>query len=193
MKRSLKVLITALFLSLFLLQVAARSLAAKPQTQTAAAEAAAAIQAIRQQYVAINKNTRRYKKIKRELSGFSLEGGEMVAYFDGRVTVKIVANHYGEGGKALEEYYYSNGKLIFVYRKDSTYNRPLSGRVVKTTESRFYFQNDRLLRWVNEEGKQVAPATDEFKQRQDEYLESSSKFLNGARSKSSTIEAEGRM
>lgn len=151
--------------------------------------AADPIQTIRKQYAAINKGVRRYKKVKKELSGFSLEGGELIAYFHGPAIVKIVANHFGESGRASEEYYYRNGKLIFVFRKDYRYDRPMSGKVVSTQENRFYFQNDRLLRWVNEDGKQIAPTIDEFKQKQDEYLESSSKFLDGARSKNATIEA----
>ncbi len=159
------------------------------QIAVASPETADSLQSIRQQYAAINKRVRKYRKVKKELSGFSLEGGEMVAYFDGPAIVKIVANHYGEGGRSVEEYYYANGKLIFVYRKDLTYNTPLSGRVVKTLENRFYFQNDRLIRWINEAGKPVAPGTDEYRQKQDEHLETSSKFITAARSKNSTIEA----
>jgi hypothetical protein len=147
------------------------------------------VQTIRQQYAAINKGLAKYKKVKKKLSGFSVEGGELVAYLDGPAVVKIVANHYGEGGKATEEYYYSKGKLIFVYRKDYHYDKPLSGKVVRTEENRFYFENDRLIRWINEPGKQVAPGTAEYWQKQDQYLQTSNKFLNGVRSKDLTIEA----
>ena len=157
--------------------------AGKPQTPDP-------IPSIRKQYAAINKQARRYRKVKKELSGFSLEGGELTAYFNGPAIVKIVANHYGESGKALEEYYYRNGKLIFVLRRDQQYDQPMSGKVVRTQESRFYFQNDRLIRWLNEKGRPVASGTADYQQKQDEYLETSSKFLSGARSKDSTIAAE---
>lgn len=150
----------------------------------------AAIASIRQQYAAINKRLGRYRQVRKELSGFSLEGGELVAYFDGQSVVKIVANHYGESGSAFEEYYYVGGKLIFVFRKDQTYDRPLSGKVVRTEESRFYFESDRLIRWIGEKGKQVSLGTDEAQQKLKDYLETSGKFLAGARSKSATIEAE---
>ena len=193
MTPSRKVQIAWLCLSIFLSQSVEGNSGPYLQIDVGSSQTAATIQAIRLQYAAINKGARRYRKVKKVLSGFSLEGGEMIAYFDGTAIVKIVANHFGEMGRASEEYYYSNGKLIFVYRKDYRYNRPMSGKVVATRESRFYFQNDRLIRWINEDGKQVAPTTDEFKQQQDEYLESSGKFLTGARSKSATIEAEGRM
>jgi len=145
-------------------------------------------QSIRQQYAAINKRAPRYKKVKKELSGFSTEGGALVAYFDGPAVVKIAVTYYGEGGRANEEYYYQNGKLIFVYRKESTYDKPLSARVVKTKENRFYFQNNRLIRWINETGKEVSPGV-EYQKEQDEYLATSNKFLIAAGSKNPTIEA----
>jgi hypothetical protein len=177
MKRTLTVSLVALFLSSVLSNVAAgRNAVADP------------VQTIRQQYAAINKGLTKYKKVKKKLSGFSLEGGDLVAYLDGPAVVKIVANHYGEGGKATEEYYYWKGKLIFVYRKDYHYDKPMSGKVVRTEENRFYFDNGRLIRWINESGKPVASDTTEYQQKQDENLETSNKFLEGARSKNFTIE-----
>jgi hypothetical protein len=182
MKRSMAVSLVALILSLFLPPLAGSTLAGNPQTPDP-------IQSIRQQYAAINQRQGRYKKVKKELSGFSLEGGDLIAYFDGAAIVKIVANHYAEGGKVTEEYYYWNGKLIFVFRKDQRYNKPLSGKVVRTEENRFYFENDRLIRWLNETGKQVPSGADEYAQNQDEYLKTSTKFVDGVHSKNSTIEA----
>lgn len=124
------------------------------------------IQSIRQHYAAINKRVGRYKKVKKELSGFSTEGGELIAYFEGPAVMKIAAAYYGESGRAGEEYYYQDGKLIFVYRKDSTYDKPLSGKVVKTEENRFYFENSRLIKWINENGKEVSPGGSEYKNKQ---------------------------
>lgn len=184
MKRILKVLLAALALTPAVVHVGGSCLAASvPQTTDPT-------QAIRQQYAAINKQARRYRKIKKQLSGFSLEGGELTAYFDGSSIVKIVANHYGESGRALEEYYYQDGKLIFVFRRDQQYDKPLSGKVLRTQENRFYFQNDRLVRWLNENGRPVAPGTTDFEQKKDDYLKTSGKFLSGARSKEPTIEAD---
>ena len=74
----------------------------------------------------------------------------------------------GESGKAVEEYYYRDGKLIFVYRKESTYDQPLSGKLVSTKENRFYFTNDKLIRWIDENGKQVATDSSEYQEKQKE-------------------------
>jgi hypothetical protein len=154
----------------------------------ASAQTTDAVQSIRKQYAAINQRGARYRKVRKELSGFSAEGGRLMAYLDGTTIVKITASYYGETGKADEEYYYQDGKLIFVYRKESTYSRPMSGKVIRTSENRFYFQNDQLIKWLDENGKEVS-AGPEFKNEQDELLATSNKFLIGVRSKNQTIEA----
>ena len=147
-----------------------------------------AIQAIRQQYAAINRGAAKYKKVKKELLGFSAEGGELVAYFSGPSIVKITATFYGEMGRATDEFYYSNDKLIFVFRKHSHYGAPLSGKVVRTTENRYYFKDDKLIRWIGEDGKQVSSSAPEFSQGEARVLASSKQFTEGARSTNPTIE-----
>lgn len=146
------------------------------------------IQAIRQQYANINRNAAKYQKVKKELLGFSAEGGELVAYFSGPSIVKITATFFGEMGRATDEYYYLNDKLIFVFGKHSHYRAPLTGKVVRTTEDRYYFKDDKLIRWIDEKGKQIASSTSEFAEKQAEHLATSKQFTEGARSKSPTIE-----
>ena len=189
MKR-LKLRLAVPLISVLLLAVAGNGFAANFQLVGSNPQTTRQLQSIRKQYLAINKRVARYKKVKKELSGFSLEGGEMVAYFDGPAIVKIVANHYGETGKSLEEYYFANEKLIFVYFKESRYSQPLSGKVVHSYENRFYFAEDRLIHWSNSRGRPAPNGIADYQQKQDEYLEASRKFLAGARSKATTIEAE---
>src|SRR4028119_1471682 len=112
------------------------------------------IPAIRRRYAAINQNLKKYRVVKKELSGFSTESGELTAYFDGAAIVKIAVINSGEMNSFFEEFYYLNEKLIFVYRKQEIYDQPMS-KVVKTKENRFYFNDGQLIRWVNENGKQV--------------------------------------
>jgi len=190
MRPTLKLLLAVPFISAFLLSVVGNGIAANSQIVGSNPQTTRQIQSIRRQYAAINKRVGRYKKVKKELSGFSLEGGEMVAYFDGPTIVKIVATYYGESGKSLEEYYFENEKLIFVYRKESRYNRPFSGKVVHSYENRFYFAKDRLIDWRNSMGRPAPNGTADYQEKQDEFLETARKFLEGARSKAATIEAE---
>jgi hypothetical protein len=149
----------------------------------------ATIPSIRQRYVAINRSVRKYKKVKKELSGFSVEGGELVAYFNGPQIVKIAVTYFGETGRAIEEYYYWNEKLIFVFRRDYTYDKPMSGKVVSTEANRFYFSNDRLIRWIDQNGKARSLGGSDYQGRQQELLETSNKFLKAARSPVPVIEA----
>jgi hypothetical protein len=148
------------------------------------------IETIRQRYTQINRNAPNYRKVKKNLSGFSAEGGEMIAYFHGPTVMKIVATYFGESGKATEEFYYWDGNLIFVLRKDSRYSKPLSGKVVATTEDRFYFNNDKLIRWIDEHGKQVAADSADYTENQSDHLKTAKQLSEGARSKNPTIEAD---
>lgn len=148
-----------------------------------------AVNSIRQHYAQINRSAGLYKKVKKELSGFSAEGGELLAYFHGPSVMKMVATYFGEGGRAFEEYYFWNGKLIFVLQTDLRYDKPLSGKVVKKAENRFYFSDDKLIRWIDENSKEVASEKAEYAEKQKEYLDSSKQFSDGARGKSATIES----
>jgi len=137
------------------------------------------VESIRQRYANINTKVATYRKVKKDLSGFSAEGGELVAYFHGPSIMKMVATFYGEMGRAVEEYYYWKGELIFVFRQESRYDKPLSGKVVSKKESRFYFAEDKLVRWIDENGKQSEPT----ESAESQYLKSSKEFSAAAQSK----------
>lgn len=169
--------------------VAVMALFGGPACSETSAQATDPIQTIRRQYATINRHAAKYRKFKEELSGFSAEGGELLAYLNGSSIVKISATFYGELGRATDEFYYSNDKLIFIFRKQSFYRRPLSGKIVRTSENRYYFKDDKLIRWIDEEGKQVSATAPEFPQVEARLLASSKEFVEGARSKNAVIEA----
>ena len=99
-----------------------------------------------------------------------------------------VATFLGETGKAIEEYYYWNGQLIFVFRTEQRYSQPLSGKVVEKKESRLYFTNEKLLKWIDESGQEVPAESTAFAEKQNECLKGSKQFSDGARSAHPTIE-----
>jgi hypothetical protein len=78
---------------------------------------------------------------------------------------------------------------MFVYRKQDTYSKPMSGKVVKTQETRFYFADGELVRWLDEKGKRVPRDDSEFVEQKEKYLNNSKVFLAAARSEKATIEA----
>lgn len=147
------------------------------------------ITSIRERYAAVNKNLSKYRVVKKELSGFSTEGGELVAYFDGASVVKMAATYFGEMGRSLEEFYYRGGELVFVFQRRETYDAPMSGKVSKKVEERFYFAGGRLIRWLDHRGRAVAQGRGEYREAQARHLDSSRRFVEGALSKNSTIEA----
>jgi hypothetical protein len=147
------------------------------------------VETIRQHYANINKNVPLYRRVKKNLSGFSGEGGELIAYFHGPSVMKMVATFFGETGKAVEEYYFWNGKLVFVFSTDSRYDKPLSGKVSKKTENRYYFKDDKLIKWLGEDGKEVASDSTEYASKQTDYLKTAKQLAQGANSKSPTIES----
>ena len=182
MKRTLKVLPLAISVALVVLgSVTISPALANPQ-------AADPIASIRQQYAAINKRAPRLRKVKKELSGFSTEGGELVAYFDGKAIVKMMATYFGETGRTVEEFYYQDGKLIFTFLKVLKYSEPLSGKVVSTSVERFYFKDDQLIKWLDTDNKQVETSNPDYAAKQAEYLEYSGKFQSAARSRARTLE-----
>jgi hypothetical protein len=65
----------------------------------------------------------------------------------------------------------------------------LSGKVVSTAEERFYFNNNQLVRWIDQDKKQVEASNSDYAAKQAEYLDFSSHFLSAARSKTRTLEA----
>ena len=148
------------------------------------------IETIRQHYASINKNVPLYRRVKKNLSGFSGEGGELVAFFHGPSVMKMIATFYGEMGKAVEEYYFWNGQLIFVFRTDNNYDKPVSGKVIKKTESRFYFKDDKLIKWLAEDGKEMTSDSKEYAGKQTDYLKTAKLLTEGANSKSATVESQ---
>jgi asparagine N-glycosylation enzyme membrane subunit Stt3 len=181
MKKALIVFVVSLFAVSGLADVSGRASAGSSQEKDS-------ISFIRARYTAINKNLAKYRALKKELSGFSTEGGELTAYFDGPRLVKIATTNNGETNSFFEEFYYSNDELIFVYRKQEIYDEPMS-KVVKTKESRFYFSGGKLIRWINENGKQVGAGNSQYPERQIHYLAASKLFTAGARSRGPVVEA----
>jgi hypothetical protein len=104
---------------------------------------------IRAQFAEIEREAPTYRRTTHELQGFSLEGGKLVGFYRGSELRKLAAHHYGESGEATEEYYFSNGRPVFIYVVDSRYDELLSGRVRYRTEDRYYFDGGRLVRRVH--------------------------------------------
>jgi hypothetical protein len=147
---------------------------------------------IRNEYARIKGELSKVKLESVELEGYSAEGGVAKAWRDasGRF-VFLRVELYGESGKAFEEYYYRNGSLIFAFRQSYRYNvpfnvtpevakeigvEPFDDKKTKILEDRYYFHENRMIRWVNEEKKDVDVKSREFKEAEKELVEFSAEI-----------------
>lgn len=152
------------------------------------------ISQIRKEYQAIRDTLPTLRKQAIELSGYSADGGAATAYRDGKNNIRLIrVELYGESGKEFEEYYYRNGMLIFAFYESHQYNVPYyvteetakdAGGVAfdpkKTlvTEGRYYFDKGKMIRWLNEEKKEVGISTKEFKDAGTDVLKFSNELLD---------------
>lgn len=124
-----------------------------PARQAAAVDSLeAAIGRIRQRYAGIQRDLPRYRCRTLSLDGFSAEGGELQACYDGAALRKLTARYFGESGRAEEQYFVWGDHVDFVFRQTERYTAPLSGRVATREEQRFYFVEGKLVRWVGPDG-----------------------------------------
>lgn len=140
-------------------------------------DAGAQVKHIREVCAATEKTLKGSKQVKREIIGQSTEGGELTAYLRGAEVVKLEALYLGETGKATEEYYLEGGRVVFVLRVDSTYDKPLSGVVKSRTEERFYFADEKLVRWLDEKQQPVPLPSAKGDERAQELLASARMLL----------------
>lgn len=102
----------------------------------------------------------------------SAEGGHAIAYYADSNDLKLIElTWFGENGKRIIEYYFDNQNLIFSFVREFDYNRPIywdeekakemgDNEVYdpkKTTikEDRYYFENEQLFLWLDNDGNQV--------------------------------------
>jgi len=132
---------------------------------------------IREKFGAVNYNLNSYKKIKKDLMDESTEGGELEGYFKKEELKKIVTSYYGEMGKLIEEYYFWDNELFFVFTQDYSYNMPMymdGSKVDKIDENRYYIHKNKLIRWLNPNKEKVAKS--KFTKKETEILQNTKKL-----------------
>ena len=130
--------------------------AGPPKPGTDAAEKAVAM--VRARVEATDKNEASYRKVERNLQGYSLEGGVLTGLFKGGEIVRMTARHFGESGKATEEYYLQNGSLIFMLRTDFSYESLRSDKIVRRDQTRYYWNPAGDLVRVIDKNKTLTPS-----------------------------------
>lgn len=114
---------------------------------------------IRKEYAGINADSKKYHLVLKDIMGLSTEGGELKSYYDGNELKKSVLTLFGEMGKTIKEYYFADKQVFFCYERNAGYDKPMymkDMRINKIVEIRYYFNNEKLIRWVGASGKIVS-------------------------------------
>ncbi len=136
---------------------------------------------IRENFKRINEITEWTSVDKRKLNQ-STESGAATYYFLQDKLLKIVAIHFGETGKNIQEFYTKNGLLSFVLEQQYQYNRPITwdSTAMKENndtetfdidkseiiEDRSYFSKGELIRQINNQDCGSPFAEDYLKEEQ---------------------------
>ena len=154
------------------------------------------IRSIRSEYKLINRADKRSTTVERVLPNYSEEGSILTGYYSGSVLRKIEAVFYGETGQAVEEFYFWHGRLIFVLRTDLFYNQPLGMAAARRTDvhgirreqTRFYFNQGKLIRWLDANQTPVATEGITARNREHELLQDARTFISLLRSPANTTQ-----
>jgi hypothetical protein len=130
---------------------------------------------------AINRELPKCQIKKVFIEGYSTEGGQLTRYSKNGQVQKLVARHFGESGRATEEYYFWKVSLFFVLRTDWDYQIMVGqpGAPGKETrrQERFYFQDGKLTRWMSDGNKVNDLTTPAALQVQGDYHQFAREFL----------------
>jgi hypothetical protein len=157
------------------------------------ASADSRISDIRKEYQAIRNVLSTLHQETMELDDYSTEGGVAKAFRDAKGSIRLIrVELYGESGKVFEEYYYRNGLLIFVFYEHHRYNvpfnvsqeaakeigvEPFDPKKTKITEDRYYFDNGTMIKWLDEEKKDIDIQSKEFRDAAKEVIGFSNEML----------------
>lgn len=137
---------------------------------------------IRANFNRINEITEWTSVDKRKLNQ-STEGGAATYYFLQDTLLKVVAIHFGETGKNIQEFYTKNEQLSFIIEQHYQYNRPITWDSTAMKENndtetfdineseiikeRSYFENGVLIRQINNQDCGSPFTEDYLKEEQD--------------------------
>ncbi len=132
---------------------------------------------IKEQYRRIHDHLSSYTKQRIEMNDVSAEGTVAEIYRDDHGAVRLVnVSSFGEMGKGEEAYYYHNDKLFFLYAVTTQYNAPFYAegqfdpKRSKVSRDRYYFVGGTMVRWVDNNHKQVSLTSTAFREKAREIL-----------------------
>jgi hypothetical protein len=96
-------------------------------------------------------------------------------FYTDKILVKAVVTFDGDREDLTSEYYFHNQQLFFVFKKKIEYHKPkwdkeFDPKKKTVLENRFYFENDKLIRWVDSSKKMRKTTDAEFKTKEQQIL-----------------------
>jgi hypothetical protein len=105
----------------------------------------------------------------------SRAGGTIIGYYRDEEIKEIISQHFTDTCRTFTEYYFDDGMLIFILKENYIYNKPASYTEEKAREkgdsawyddrktrleiSRFYFNKNKLIKWVAPNNQEIPDNT----------------------------------
>ncbi len=154
-----------------------------------------AVASIRKEYQLIQQALPALRAETIELEDYALEGADAKAYRDKKGNIRVIkAELFHESGKEFKEFYYKDGVLIFALyvthgynqhpsitpeiAKKEGYEEGFDPKKTSITEDRYYFSGSKMIRWIDENHKEVSPNVQEFKYREQDAINTSLDLLS---------------
>ncbi len=122
---------------------------------------------------AINKNVKKYKKVKKDVADISTEGAEATYYHDQADLKKIYARIYGETFNAVTSLYFENDKPLYIEFRNNRYNTQIGlskpVKVVKVEIKKYFFADGELVKLMVGT-KVIARSSDRYTELRDEII-----------------------
>jgi hypothetical protein len=129
----------------------------------------------------INGKLKKYTK--KQVDNLTSSGsGDITGYYRDEEVKKIVSEHYSDSNRIFSEYYFDEGMLIFIVEQKYEYNAPISytqekarargdsnwydDKKTRLEIDRFYFDKNKLIKWVEDETYEVPVNSSEFLNKQ---------------------------
>ena len=139
------------------------------------------VKEIKQTVVKINSKLNDYTKHQVD-DLTSKEGGDITGYYRDEEVKKIYAQRFGTNSRVFTEYYFDDGLLIYILKQEYLYNKPnnyteavakakgdsvwYDDRKTKLEVSRYFFNDNIMIKWVNSGGVDMPVNTPEFLEKQ---------------------------
>jgi len=102
----------------------------------------------------------------------------IIAYYKGKQLMKIEKNYLGDMAESSFQYYFWNQQLFFVFTTFTYHSYNDGNEQTVTNENRFYFNDNKLIRWLDSGKKQKDKNSADFKNEENNWIENAKKLLD---------------